>query len=122
LASEGRLRAVSSSEADSAHEVEETRDGGARVLLWGLGLAAILLAMLLAAQIQRNGQLGDQIDVLSAELDAERGRVADYRARMSDIRTSADGIAAQVEALRMLAADPEAASSSGEPPVDAEGL
>ena len=122
MASEGRLRAVSSSEADSAHEVEETRDGGARVLLWGLGLAAILLAMLLAAQIQRNGQLGDQIDVLSAELDAERGRVADYRARMSDIRTSADGIAAQVEALRMLAADPEAASSSGEPPVDAEGL
>jgi len=113
----GRRGAAASATSEASAEQavrraqrRETRHSG--VLLWALGIALAVVVMLFAAQLQRSGQLAEQVGALEAELEASRAALAAYESHLGEVRNRVGGLSAQVRELEALVERGPAESTS----------
>jgi hypothetical protein len=109
-----RLVALPGSEPRAAENDPEAESRSRRLVLL-LGVALSICAVLLAAQLQRAGQLEARIQTLQGELDASRAELARWELRMGEIRTQVGDLAARTRALEALLSEAPAATGPASP-------
>ncbi len=116
--SEGEARPRLVSVEPESHAAGEPRADSAsgrrrrsRALVWVLGLAVAVLALLFALQLQRAAELAGQVESLSSELATSQRLVEAYQQTMDAVRGQVGAISEQIGSLQTLVSqDPEPAA------------
>ena len=86
-----------------------------RRLLWVLGVALALCVLLLISQLERAGQLEQEVESLHTELAASVQALEAHRERMEQVRDRVDQLAAGVVELQTLVVEPSPPEAPSEP-------